>query len=94
MADFLSRALIKSLSLGISFSSLTAAQADCPDTHALLTAITSLKMDDVDFPSLGVKPLYDVSCLDLQPVIPPALYKKAFMPSTDSTILASVGPST
>ena len=82
VADALSRpalpAAAHEVSLGIDYNALAAAQRDDPDVQAYRTAITGLRLQDVQLAAATTTLLCDVSTGQARPVVPATWQKTIF----------------
>ena len=78
VADALSRATINALHEGVDYAAIAASQRADPDVQAYRTAITGLKLEDVQFGPNGATLLCDTSTGQPRPIIPVGWRHKVF----------------
>ena len=77
VADWLSRASINVVTLGVDYKKLAAEQIDCEETQRMRTAATSLNLQDVNFGE-GLSLLCDTSLGHARPVVPTTQQRHIF----------------
>ena len=78
VADCLSRASIKNITLGIDYAEMAAAQAVSDDIQSYRTAITDLKVADMPVCDSGPVLLYDISTGVARPIVPATHRRQKF----------------
>ena len=78
VADALSRATINALHEGVDYAAIAASQRADPDVQAYCTAITGLKLENVQFGPNGATLLCDTSTGQPRPIIPVGWRRKVF----------------
>ena len=78
VADALSRATINSLHEGVDYAAMATSQQNDPDVQAYRTAITGLKLQDIEFGPNAVTLLCDTSTGQPRPIVPVGWRRKVF----------------
>ena len=78
VADALSRAAIEEIRLGVDFSKMAGLQQQDPETTAYKTAVTALKLEEIDVDNGQRKLLCDVSTGVPRPLVPAAMRREVF----------------